>query len=121
VSRSKEWTRNGKFERLKGAFLTDFVPRDIAKLLAQRGWLTIADVLIAVIEAEEVDARSIEDMDLPTYINRRLKSRRFLTIGSTDELSEERVLVYLPGLGKGAVRAINQARLKFGKPPIPRS
>lgn len=120
MSRSKGWKEGGRFKRLEGVYLSDFVPRDIAKLLAQKGWLTIADVLVAVIEAEEVDRRSIEEMELSTYINRRLKSRGYDTIGSTDGLSEENVLVYLPGLGRGAVREINQARMRFGKMPIPR-
>lgn len=121
VSSGNDWKRASGYRRLEGMFLVDFLPRDVARLLAQRGWLSVADVLRAAIEAEEVDRKPIEEMKLSTYIVRRLKSRGYETVGSTDGLTEERVLVYIYSLGKRAVREINEARIRFGKMPIART
>lgn len=114
--------RNGRtWKILEVLLLSDFLPKDVSKLMASRGWLTVADVLMSVIEAEEIDNKPITDLDLPEYIEYRLIGRGYNTIGSLDTLTERKVLVFLSGLGRGAITKINQAREKYGKPPITRN
>jgi hypothetical protein len=113
--------RNGRtWKMLSGLSLAGFLPTEVARLLAQKGWLTVADVLSSAIEAEELDNRPTTDLDLPTYIEARLISRGYTTIGSTDALTVRQVVVFFSGLGKGAVEKINGARKRFGKPPLSR-
>jgi len=118
MSRSKDWREGRTWKNLERVFLVNFLPRKTAEQLAQKGLLTITDVLEQVIAAEEMDARPIGDLGLKSYIERRLVSRGYVTIGMTDCLTEMQIRVFTSGLGSVAVRDLNEARSRFGKPSI---
>jgi hypothetical protein len=103
---------------LQSISISEIVPMEDAKTLAAKGLITMADVLRDVIARERSDRTPIDELGLPTYVVRRLKARGIATIGGTDALSEERIRVYVSGLGTGAIRAINQARVAAGKPRL---
>lgn len=113
--------RNGRTLRILESFwLQDFLPDEVARQFAKKGWLNVADILSAQIADMEIDSKPTTDLNLPTYIERRLIGRGYTTIGSLDTLTVRQVLVFFSGLGKGAVTKINTARGNYGKPPLPR-
>jgi hypothetical protein len=118
MGRKIDWRQGRTWRILEQIYLISFLPENIAKSLAQKGILTITDVLEQLITAEEIDSRPISDLGLKSYIESRLISRGFETIGSTDCLTSRQMKVFMSGLGNMAVRDLNEARSRFGKPPI---
>lgn len=104
--------------RLRRIPLVVILPEGIAKGLALKGMLTVFDVVYQAAEKEEIGSTPITNLGLSSYVVNRLWSRSVRNLAATDQLSEREVKTFIPGLGAGAVREINEARARFGWPPI---
>jgi hypothetical protein len=107
-----------EWKYLEGLFLSDIISREDATQLGAKGALTVADLIRSAVQQIKVDRMSIGEFDLPTHAVRRLLAKGYTTIGSTDELSEEMVRIYIPGLGEKTIDALNVARESVSKPPL---
>jgi hypothetical protein len=111
-------TVEAEWQYLESLFLADLLPREDAVRLGCKGVLTVADLIRTTVSAEQVNQTPIEEFAIPTQALRRLVAKGCTTIGSTDELTEEMIRLYMPGLGERAITAINEARAQVGKKPL---